>query len=162
MDKKLLKTLTTLLLLATTLAAQAIDRKALSEYASSLKGQKKADLKTAVFNLIGNPKTLDYGSGYKHTWWGFYRTDRIGNTMECRNRYSDVKFYFTGDDGNSITGMNIEHSFPRSWWGGKKNKTPKAKKRRHRPTPPLSVRRKGQRAKEQLPDGYRHQRLASP
>lgn len=128
MDKKLLKTLTTLLLLGTTLAAQAIDRKALSEYASSLKGQKKADLKTAVFNLIGNPKTLDYGSGYKHTWWGFYRTDRIGNTMECRNRYSDAKFYFTGDDGKSITGMNIEHSFPRSWWGGKKNKTPKAKK----------------------------------
>lgn len=121
MDKKLLKTLTTLLLLGTTLAAQAIDRKALSEYASSLKGQKKADLKTAVFNLIGNLKTLSYGSGYRKTWWGFYRTDRIGNTMECRNRYSDAKFYFTGDDGKSIAGMNIEHSFPKSWWGKTKN-----------------------------------------
>ena len=121
MKRNLLNTTMTLLLLGTSLAAQAIDRRALAEYAQSLKGLKKAELKTAIFNIIKSPKTLRYGSGNRSTWWGFYRTDRIGNTMECRNRYSDVKFYFSGDNGNSIQGMNIEHSFPKSWWGKTKN-----------------------------------------
>ena len=35
---------------------------------------------------------------------------------------SDKKFYFESTNtGKSIAGMNIEHSFPKSWWGGHKN-----------------------------------------
>lgn len=64
---------------------------------------------------------LGYGSGMGCTWDGFWYTDRVASTNECINRYSSAKFYFTGHDGRSISGMNIEHSFPKSWWGGDKN-----------------------------------------
>lgn len=104
------------------MTASAITRSELAEYAQSLKGLKKAELKTQVHKLIGSPDVLEYGSGYKKTWWGFYLTDRIESTNECVNRYSNSKFTFTSQ-GSSITGMNIEHSFPSSWWGGTKNKT---------------------------------------
>lgn len=102
--------------------ASAITRSDLIKYAQSLKGKKKAELKTAVYQLIGSPKTLDYGSGYQNTWWGFYYTDRDEATNECINRYSAKKFYFPSTNKGSIVGgMNIEHSFPKSWWGGGKN-----------------------------------------
>ena len=101
------------------LAANAISRSDLIEYASSLNGLKKSELKTAIHMLIGSPEVLDYGSGDHKTWWGFYSTDRIAETNECVNRYSARKFYFPQENtGTAISGMNIEHSFPKSWWGG--------------------------------------------
>ena len=103
--------------------ASAITRSELVEYTKSLKGLNKSELKTKVHKLIGSPNVLDYGSGMDHTWWGFYYTDRIESTNECVNRYSDKKFYFPKTNkGSVISGMNIEHSFPKSWWGGTKNK----------------------------------------
>ena len=102
--------------------AQAITRSSLASYASSLKGLKKADLKTAIYEICQPTKILSYGSGSGATWSGFVKTDRVGNTLECRNRYSDDKFYFTSTTQTSaISGMNIEHSLPKSWWGGGKN-----------------------------------------
>ena len=101
------------------MTASAITRSELAEYAQSLKGLKKSELKTKVHLLIGEPTTLRYGSGTDKTWWGFYYTDRIEDTNECVNRYSDQKFYFVQGIGPAIDGMNIEHSFPKSWWGGK-------------------------------------------
>ena len=101
------------------LAANAISRSDLIEYANSLNGLKKSELKTAIHILIGSPEVLDYGSGDHKTWWGFYSTDRIAETNECVNRYSARKFYFPLENtGTAISGMNIEHSFPKSWWGG--------------------------------------------
>lgn len=72
--------------------------------------------------LLKPQQVLEYGSGQGHTWSGFYKTDRNTETNECYNRYSSKKFYF--DPSNpykAISGMNIEHSFPKSWWGGAKN-----------------------------------------
>lgn len=110
-----------LLMLATySLSASAIDRDKLIEYAKSLKGLKKAELKTAIYKSCQPKKVLAYGSGSGNTWDGFYDTDRIAGTSECVNRYSSKKFYFT-KRGNAISGMNIEHSFPKSWWGGANN-----------------------------------------
>ncbi len=104
------------------MTASAITRSELAEYAQSLKGLKKESLKTKVHQLIGSPDVLAYGSGYKKTWWGFYSTDRIESTNECVNRYSNRKFYFPEtNNGSAISGMNIEHSFPKSWWGGLNN-----------------------------------------
>ena len=103
--------------------ANAITRSELVDYAKSLKGLKKSELKTAVHTLIGSPSVLEYGSGYRKTWWGFYNTDRDEDTNECINRYSNKKFYFPSTNkGSVVSGMNIEHSFPKSWWGGDKNK----------------------------------------
>ncbi len=103
-------------------SAQAITRSALASYASALQGKKKAELKTAIYNLCQPKTVLSYGSGSGATWSGFVKTDRIGSTLECRNRYSTVRYYFSSTTQTSaISGMNIEHSFPKSWWGGSSN-----------------------------------------
>lgn len=110
-------------LLVLSATVHAINRIDLVSYSSSLNGLKKEELKTAVYKLIKNPVTLTYGSGSQKTWWGFYQTDRIEETNECINRYSSTKFFFPsgGNTGASIPNMNIEHSFPKSWWGGTNN-----------------------------------------
>lgn len=88
-------------------------------YYASLKGKKGAELKTAVHNLIKDAKVLDYGSGSGKTWEGFYTTDRTEDNQVI-DRYSNDTRYF-GNKGASVSGMNIEHSFPKSWWGGSEN-----------------------------------------
>lgn len=109
-------------MLGAAMNSNAIDRKALTEYASVLDGKKGAELKTAIFTLCQPVTVLEYGGGNGKTWSGFVKTDRVGNTLECYNRYSTDRFYFTSETQNTaISGMNIEHSFPKSWWGGSKN-----------------------------------------
>lgn len=110
----------TVLFLGIAFQANAINRQSLAKYAASLKGKKGASLKIALQPLLKPKKTLAYGKGEGHTWSGFYRTDRNPKTNECYNRYSSEKFFFTSDN-SAISGMNIEHSFPKSWWGGATN-----------------------------------------
>ena len=112
-----------LCLLALSTWAHAITRDSLVNYSKSLNGLKKESLKTAVYKLLNkNVSMLAYGSGKDKTWWGFYYTDRNTKTNECINRYSAKKFYFGSyNTGEAISGMNIEHSFPKSWWGGTNN-----------------------------------------
>ncbi len=111
-----------LLALLLSSASFAITRSSLTSYASSLNGMKKSELKAAAYAIMQkNLSTLSYGGGYKNTWWGFYQTDRIASTNECINRYSSKKFYFETNQYTAISGMNIEHSFPKSWWGGANN-----------------------------------------
>lgn len=102
--------------------SSAITRQQLANYASSLKGLKGASLKEALHTLMQPKKVLGYGNGSGNTWSGFYKTDRNPETNECYNRYSSAKFYFdTPYNNKAISGMNIEHSFPKSWWGGAEN-----------------------------------------
>lgn len=82
-------------------------------------GKKKADLKAALYEIIASADVLDYGSGTGATWSGFYETDRMANN-QVRDRYSNETFYFSGGSGSVPSGMNIEHAFPKSWWGGSK------------------------------------------
>ena len=90
-------------------------------YYSSLKGKKGAELKTAIWKIIKNAKVLEYGSGDQSTWWGFYVTD-VTDDSYCIDRYSPRNSWQKyGRRGSNISGMNIEHSFPKSWWGGAKN-----------------------------------------
>jgi endonuclease I len=90
-------------------------------YYSSLKGLKKDALKTAVYNIIKNATVLSYGSGAGKTWEGFYSTDRRTDNSAV-DRYSNDVRYFTYE-GAVVSGMNIEHSFPKSWWGGTENQS---------------------------------------
>lgn len=97
------------------------------DWYAPLDGLKGAELKTAVHELMTtNVKMLSYGgtgstaSSIKiGTWWGFYVTDRLEDNS-VRDRYSARTFYF-GDRSYAVSGMNIEHSFPKSWWGGAEN-----------------------------------------
>lgn len=110
-------TLSISLSLAGEAVAQSFSRAELAKYAAALAGKKKAELKTAIYTTCQPQTLLSYGSGVNSTWGGFYSTDRIPSTNECVNRYSSNKFYFT-ECGKVPSGMNIEHSFPKSWWGG--------------------------------------------
>lgn len=90
------------------------------EYYSPLQGLRGASLKKAAFELVGSDggsyTYLNYGSGNRATWWGFYVTDRTADN-EVIDRYSNDVRYF-GSRGSAVGGMNIEHSFAKSWWGG--------------------------------------------
>lgn len=105
-----------MLLFATTAIAQA-------EYYTSIDGTKGgAALKTALYNLIKNHKQISYGSGTSSTWGAFYTTDAVIENGQRRvlDMYSNEKRYF-GSKGSAVSGMNIEHSVAKSWWGGTKN-----------------------------------------
>lgn len=88
-------------------------------YYDSLKGKKGAALKTAIYNVVKDADVLSYGSGSGSTWSGFYKTDRLDDNSVV-DRYSNDTRYFTSTT-SAVSGMNIEHSFPKSWWGGSKN-----------------------------------------
>lgn len=104
------------LLLAVTAMAQ-------SEYYTGIDGTKGgAALKTALYNLVKDHKQISYGSGTNSTWGAFYTTDAAIENGQRRvlDMYSNEKRYF-GSKGSAVSGMNIEHSVAKSWWGGTKN-----------------------------------------
>lgn len=53
------------------------------------------------------------------TWYGFIQTDRLSNGCVW-DMYSSTMHYFP-ELGESAAGLNIEHSLPKSWWGGTEN-----------------------------------------
>ena len=79
-------------------------------------GKSKSDLKTALKNVSSPLSVLGYGgSGIGFTWQGFYYTDRKADSTVV-DMYSSI--IRKQPDFNSVDGMHIEHSFPKSWWGG--------------------------------------------
>lgn len=84
-------------------------------YYDALKDKKGAELKTAVHKIIKDANVLNYGSGSRSTWWGFYLTDNDNGYVI--DRYSNNRVKFSSQVA-AASGMNIEHSFPKSWWGG--------------------------------------------
>lgn len=100
-------------------AAHAATAQIPEGYYDTLKGKSGETLKTAIHELIKEAKVLAYGSGNGKTWAGFYQTDRREDNSVV-DRYSNEEFFF-GTPNYSVSGMNIEHSFPKSWWGKKEN-----------------------------------------
>lgn len=92
-------------------------------YYNNADGKKKAALKAAMHDIIQPVTVLNYGSGAGKTWTGFYKTDRTSDNYVI-DRYSKrtdwVKFSSSDSEysASAPSGMNIEHSFPKSWWGG--------------------------------------------
>lgn len=109
-----LQWLTVLLLVVAQLATAAVP----AGYYYPARNKKKAELKTALSALASPVKVLDYGSGEGFTWQGFYYTDQNSDGSVI-DMYSNIIRYFNGF--NSISGMHIEHSLPKSWWGGAEN-----------------------------------------
>lgn len=85
-------------------------------YYSSAVGLKKSSLKTALHLKIKNATVLGYGGGDGKTWSGFVQTDVRPADGSVWDMYSNVIRQFNGTA--SVTDMNIEHSFAKSWWGG--------------------------------------------
>lgn len=87
-------------------------------YYSSLKGKKGAELKTAIHDIIKKANVLSYGSGNRKTWWGFWSTDRDERGYFIDRYSAESEWEMSTSQGAAGAGMNIEHSFPKSWWGG--------------------------------------------
>lgn len=116
MKIKKIKSIATLLVVA--MSGLTASAQIPSGYYDSLKGKKGAALKNAVHEIIKDADVLSYGSGDGHTWEGFYTTDNDNGYVV--DRYSNEQRKFSSK-GAVVSGVNIEHSFPKSWWGGSKN-----------------------------------------
>ena len=79
-------------------------------YYRSLEGKSDADLKTAIYQLIHNFTQV---SSYQDLPKYFQRTDVYPESHRWWDMYSDIPLY-----APSFKGLNREHSFPKSWWGG--------------------------------------------
>ena len=90
-----------------------------ADYYASIEGKKDAALKSQLSSILNadSVKTIGWGSGKTHTWGAFYVTDRNEDDNSVIDMYSSVKRYFT-EQGESVQGLDIEHSVPNSWWGG--------------------------------------------
>ena len=111
------------LALSTFLLLLVVCATAQKEYYTSVDGVKGgANLKTALHELIKDHKVISYGSGEEKTWGAFYTTDAVVENGQRRvlDMYSNEKRYFTSK-GSAVSGMNIEHSVAKSWWGGNQN-----------------------------------------
>lgn len=108
------KVLITVLLLQGLLLSAAVP----SGYYYFVKNKKKAELKTAIHTYCAPMKEFDYGGGAGFTWEGFFSTDRRADSTVI-DMYSNTVRKFTGF--SAISGMHIEHSFPKSWWGAYPN-----------------------------------------
>lgn len=109
MNKKLLS-LTTMAIVVTMAAMAAVPH----GYYKAIEGKKDKELKDAIQTLISPHTVHDYSS----LWYYFYETDPMPNNPEqVWDMYSNNQYFF-GTRGKSVSGMNKEHSFPKSWWGG--------------------------------------------
>jgi endonuclease I len=84
-------------------------------YYDSAIGKMKAELKTALHLKIKNANVPSYGSGAGSTWAAFAKTDVRPEDGTVWDMYSNNHVDFNGN--SAASGMNIEHSFAKSWWG---------------------------------------------
>ncbi len=102
------KTLATFILIATCLLSSVAQAPA--GYYNSLVGKKEGDLKTAACQLVRNFTQV---SSYTALPSYFRRTDVYPQSNRWWDMYSNIPLY-----APSFSGLNREHSFPKSWWGG--------------------------------------------
>ena len=81
-----------------------------SGYYDGLDGKTEAELKTACYDAVHN---LTRVSSYSALPQYFRYTDVYPGTDRWWDMYSDIPLY-----APSFSGLNREHSFPKSWWGG--------------------------------------------
>ena len=79
-------------------------------YYGSLEGLSSSELKTAIHKLVRNFTQV---SSYNDLPRYFARTDVHPGTSQWWDMYSSTVRY-----SPSFSGLNREHSFPKSWWGG--------------------------------------------
>ncbi|MCM1005398.1 MAG: endonuclease [Prevotella sp.] len=89
-----------------------------ASYYLRMDGKKKEELKTAAFEVIRPHTVVTYNSLFPQQ---FPKTDVYPELYNGQQRwwemYSDMIFLVR----NGWSGMNREHSFPKSWWGGAQN-----------------------------------------
>lgn len=88
-------------------------------YYEDAQGLKDEALKSTLGAIIHCGVRYKYGSGNKKTWDGFYHTDRDTTNNIVLDMYSNETRYFNpANPTASVLELDIEHMFPKSWWGG--------------------------------------------
>lgn len=91
-------------------AAFSVSAEIPTAYYSRLDGKSGESLKTAAFQIINPHSTI---SSYSDLPKYFMQTDLYPESMRWWDMYSDIPLY-----APSFKGLNREHAFPKSWWGG--------------------------------------------
>ncbi len=81
-------------------------------------GKKGYELLNTLNEICSNGTFLKYGSGEGYTWEGFHYTDCNADGSVIDMYSSEIRYQ---TEFNSVSGMHIEHSLPKSWWGGLEN-----------------------------------------
>ena len=93
-----------------------------SDYYERAQGTQDSVLKSKLGEIIFCGVRYKYGSGPRKTWDAFYYTDRDTITNEVLDMYSNnVRFFNPENPTGSVSGFDIEHMLPKSWWGGTVN-----------------------------------------
>jgi hypothetical protein len=91
-------------------------------YYEDAQGQKGEALKSKLGAIIHCGVRYKYGSGNKKTWDGFFHTDRDTTTNLVLDMYSlETRYFNPTKPTTSVLELDIEHMFPKSWWGGDVN-----------------------------------------
>lgn len=92
-------------------------------YYEEAQGQQGEALKSKLGAIIHCGVRYKYGSGNKKTWDGFFHTDRDTTTNLVLDMYSlETRYFNSTKPTASVLELDIEHMFPKSWWGGDVNK----------------------------------------
>lgn len=108
--------LTALLLLVVLLVSAA---EIPDTYYTPANGKSDSELKSSLHRIIKVGTRLGYGSGCSSTWGGFATSD-VTPEGKVWDMYSYSRPSFSASCA-AASGMNVEHSFAKSWWGGDKN-----------------------------------------
>lgn len=93
------------------LVASAISAAIPAGYYTPLNGKSESELKTAIHNLVYNHTLV---SSYNNLPQYFQTTDVYPDgSKRWWDMYSDIPLY-----APLFSGLNREHSLPKSWWGG--------------------------------------------
>lgn len=91
-------------------------------YYEEAQGQQGEVLKSKLGAIIHCGVRYKYGSGNKKTWDGFFHTDRDTTTNLVLDMYSlETRYFNSTKPTASVLELDIEHMFPKSWWGGDVN-----------------------------------------
>lgn len=91
-------------------------------YYEDAQGQQGEILKSKLGAIIHCGVRYKYGSGNKKTWDGFFHTDRDTTTNLVLDMYSlETRYFNSTKPTASVLELDIEHMFPKSWWGGDVN-----------------------------------------
>ena len=92
------------------------------DYYKYAQGTADSTLKNHLGYIVCRGVRYRYGSGSRKSWDAFFYTDRDTVTNQVLDMYSNNIRYFDPEKPTaSVSGFDIEHMLPKSWWGGDVN-----------------------------------------
>ncbi|MDR0799622.1 MAG: endonuclease, partial [Dysgonamonadaceae bacterium] len=79
----------------------------------SIDQKQGAGLKTALHQILKKHTRLDYDD----LWYYYRTTDVKADGITIWDMYSDIERYYREPQGSVTSGIQREHSLPKSWWG---------------------------------------------